>query len=340
MNEVVDDLFERLLNDPNTTIDQSLLIYEIIKESKIKCSKYDFMLKRLNKDINVTKNYLNASIEDLQEANEEISKVNNELSKMNRNAHENLNKLEIAYTDLEQFAYITTHDLKQPLRTILNFVGLLKSKKGDQLDLEAKMFIRFILDSGNRLDNLINDMLAYSVIGKSGNSKEFIDTQSLISNVLKDIETQINDSNAEVTFDKVSEIFGFQSDLRSLFQNLISNAIKYSKPDVAPKVHISFIENKNAWFFSIEDNGIGFDSNQKEKIFNIFQRLENARHVSGTGIGLAHCKKIVELHGGKIWAESVPDKGSKFSFYIPKFEMKIMVSQSVKNNSMKCNISA
>jgi len=249
-----------------------------------------------------------------------LKRKNIELKKSYGDIEIKNNKLNESIEELEEFAYITTHDLKQPLRTILNFVHLFSISKQHLLDDEAKLFLKFISDSSTRLDNLINDMLNHSVIGKTGGTKEWIEVGKLIDHVISDLNAQIQESNAQIEYKDLPKINGFRSELNSLFQNLISNAIKYSKQDEKPNIEISYSSKDNDWVFSIKDNGIGFDPKFNNKIFSIFQRLENASNISGTGIGLAHCKKIVELHGGKIWAESEPAKGSTFFFTLPKFE--------------------
>lgn len=246
-------------------------------------------------------------ITELVEKNEEIADKNEELQK---------------YIDsniqLENFAYIASHDLKQPLRTIMSFSELLKNKKASQLDEDSNVYINFILNSAKRLDNLVNDMLSYSIIGTDG-TKENIDLHKLAMQVVLDLDTLIKQTNTTVNIVSIPKtIHGLKTEITSLFLNLISNAIKYSKPDVYPVINISVEENENQWKFLVEDNGIGIASNHLDKIFGMFQRLETHDDASGTGIGLAQCKKIVELHEGEIWAESVVGIGTKFYFTIPQ----------------------
>jgi len=161
-------------------------------------------------------------------------------------------------------------------------------------------------------------MLNHSIIGKTGGKKEWIEIDKLIDDVVSDLNAQIQETNAQIKYIGLPKIYGLQSELNSLFQNLISNAIKYSKQNENPNIEISCNSQDDNWVFSVKDNGIGFDPKFNNKIFSIFQRLENASNINGTGIGLAHCKKIVELHGGKIWADSKPAEGSIFYFSLPK----------------------
>lgn len=247
------------------------------------------------------------NITELVEKNEEIEEKNKELQK---------------YLDsniqLENFAYVASHDLKQPLRTIISFSELLHSKKADQLDEDANKYINFILESSQRLNALISDMLAYSVIGTAG-KKEAINPKIIIPQVLNDLSAQINQSNATIEIGKLpSTIMVFKSEFISLIQNLVSNSVKYCKEDINPEIKISSHDAGDKWKFSIADNGQGIKQEHLKRIFGMFQRLEVNTKTSGTGIGLAHCKKILELHKGEIWAESEFNVGTIFNFTIPK----------------------
>lgn len=249
--------------------------------------------------------YVGRNITDLVFKENEITEKNKELQQY----------LE-SNIQLENFAYVASHDLKTPLRTILNFGNLLKEKKTEDLDEEGKLFVNFIIESSQRLDNLVDDMLAYSVIGTSGEI-ESINLQEIVQQCIEELTTPIHEKQAEVSASFLPKINGYRAEITSLFRNLLSNALKYSKPDTKPIIKIESKKNKHNWTISVSDNGIGFDPKLSKKIFTMFQRLENATHVSGTGIGLAHCKKIAELHNGKIWVESTPNKGSTFYFSIP-----------------------
>lgn len=218
--------------------------------------------------------------------------------------------------ELEQFAYISSHDLKQPLRNILDFVGLLKKKKESSLDEEANSYLQVISDSSKRMDNLINDMLSYSVIGKSSTKIE-VDCNEVFANVLEDLDTQIKEKGAGISCDYLPKIKGYKTEVHSLFLNLLSNSLKYSKANVKPIIKVSAKKEKGEFLFQVSDNGIGFDKVFADKIFSLFQRLENSSNYEGTGIGLAHCKKIIEIHQGKIWANSQTGEGTTIYFTIP-----------------------
>lgn len=220
--------------------------------------------------------------------------------------------------ELENFAYIASHDLKQPLRTILNFTKLLKDRKSELIDDEMKTYINFISDSSGRLNELINDMLEYSVIGTSG-EKEKIDMNELVDNVCNDLHALTVQKSARINIGQLPKnIYAVKSEIHSLMINLISNAIKYSKEGVIPIVKVKAEEQAKEWQISIEDNGIGINPKNTNRIFGMFQRLEVSRNQLGSGIGLAHCRKIIELHEGKIWVESKEGEGSTFIFSIPK----------------------
>lgn len=225
------------------------------------------------------------------------------------------NELEQKNKELNEFAYIASHDLKAPLYNIANLIRVLERKYKGKLDEQADTILNFMSEATGRMKNLINDLLDYSSIG---NEKEMItvDCQELVEIIQQDLESKIKETNTVIEVDALPKIQGFETGLRSLFQNLISNAIKFSKPEVTPKIKISAIE-QNGWTFVIEDNGIGIADKHKDKIFSIFKRLHSKEEYEGTGIGLAHCKKIIDLHKGELWVDSKPGSGSTFYFTIP-----------------------
>ncbi len=225
-------------------------------------------------------------------------------------------ELERKNKELEQFAYVTSHDLQEPLRTTSSFVNLLKEQYGGKLDKKADKYFSFIVDSSDRMKVLIKDLLDYSRIG-SKNQLEKVDCNNIIQDVIADIELVIRDFNAEIIYGDLPVINGYPTKMKQLFQNLLINAIKFSKKEVAPDINISVNKTDGYWKFAFSDNGIGIEKIHQERIFVIFQRLHTRSEYNGSGIGLSHCKKIVELHHGKIWVESEPGKGSTFYFTIP-----------------------
>lgn len=225
-------------------------------------------------------------------------------------------KLEQKNKELEQFAYLASHDLKEPLRTVISFSSLLKRRYEKALDEDANTYINFIHQAANRMNQLVKGLLDYSRIGRN---KQLIPIEcaNLIQLVLNDLNAQIVETEAQFDITKLPLIQGYGTELRVLFQNMISNAIKFRKPDFPPKIQISAKRKKEHWEFCISDNGIGIDATYLAKIFVIFQRLHTIDEYEGTGIGLAHCQKIVDLHDGKIWVESQLGEGSSFYFTIP-----------------------
>ncbi len=250
----------------------------------------------------------------------ELMQSRKELSELNKNLEKEIQhrtaELVIRNQELEQFVYIASHDLQEPLRTVNSFTDLLVKEYKGKLDANAETYIRFISEASSRMRELVIGVLEYSRLGQK-KQLNTIDCNTLVSNVLKDLTTIITESRAEFTIEDLPRIQGYETELRMLFQNLITNAIKFCKKNTAPQITIS-VSKKNAfWEFSFQDKGIGIADGYKEKIFNIFQRLNARKEFEGTGIGLAHCRKIVELHGGRIWVKSELGVGSTFYFTLP-----------------------
>ncbi len=229
---------------------------------------------------------------------------------------ENLKNLAQSNKELEQFAYITSHDLREPLRMITSFLQLLERRYKDQLDKDANEFIGFAVDGAKRLDMMTNDLLKYSKITNEKRETIPVNFEHVLEHALANLKVQIEQNNAIITHDPLPTIKGDEQLKIQLFQNIIANAIKY-KSQETPKIHISATKEKNHYLFSIKDNGIGMSPKHLEKIFIIFQRLHTREEYEGTGIGLAIAQKIVHQQGGKIWAESKIGKGTIFYFTVP-----------------------
>ncbi len=226
-------------------------------------------------------------------------------------------KLISSNKEMEQFAFIASHDMQEPLRTISNYVGLFQKQYKGQLDKDADRYLNSISGATFRMQSLIRDLLEYSRIGNDKN-KIVIDCNLVLKDVLNDMNESIKESSAIIHSEQLPVIIGYLSAIKSLFQNLISNAVKFRKKDTHPIINISAEVKYNEWFFMIKDNGIGIDKKYYHKLFVIFQRLHTKSEYAGTGIGLAHVKKIIELHEGKIWIESELENGSTFYFTIPR----------------------
>lgn len=248
-------------------------------------------------------------------------RLENEIREANVNLEKKVQlrtvELELKNKELEQFAYVASHDLQEPLRTTSSFVELLREKCYGKLDGEADQFIDYIIQSSDRMRTLINDLLEYSRIGRKI-SLQVVNCNTILSEVLADLDNAIREQQAVITTGDLPVINGYATELKQLFQNLISNSVKFRKKDILPQIHISAVKKQHNWEFSISDNGIGIEERHMERIFVIFQRLHTRSEYEGSGIGLSHCKKIVELHGGKIWVKSTPGQGSTFYFTIPE----------------------
>ena len=251
-------------------------------------------------------------ISELELKEQQFSELNILLQKSNINLA-NINE------ELAQFSYIVSHDLKEPLRMITSFMDLLQKRYAAQLDDKANSFINLAVDGGRRMQKMIGDLLLYSNTGQNFNGKETVELGTLVNEVELNLYKQINESHTTIVIENPSaDLLVFKSEILRLFQNLISNAIKFSKKDAKPTIQINCIDANDHWQISIKDNGIGMDSKNLKKIFDVFTRLHAVNEYEGTGIGLAICKKIVKQHKGNIWAESVPDNGSTFYFTLNK----------------------
>lgn len=248
----------------------------------------------------------NAIVRDITErkkAQENIKQKSEELAQSNQ--------------ELEQFAYVASHDLQEPLRTISNFVGLLGKKYSEKTDEDTKQYFTFIVKATSKMQNLIKDLLEFSRIGKNVVFAT-VDCNTVYNEVIANLGASIKESNAKITSAILPVLKGNEIELKRLFQNLISNAIKFRKKNVKPEINITVEDKNTEYLFAIKDNGIGIEKQFIPKLFIIFQRLHSDDEYAGTGIGLSACKKIVTLHGGKIWLESKIGEGSTFYFTLPK----------------------
>ena len=227
------------------------------------------------------------------------------------------NKLKESNEELERFAYVSSHDLQEPLRMVTSFTQLLERRYKGRLDDDADDYIGFIVDGAKRIKMLIDDLLTFSRLNTQPREHEFVNIENVLDTVLLNLQISINENNVQITHDPLPTINGDVSRKIQVFQNLISNAIKFNDKKTI-KIHISAKKEENDWIFGVSDNGIGMDHKHLEKIFTIFQRLHTKEEYEGTGIGLAITQKIVNQQGGKIWAESELGKGTTFYFTIPR----------------------
>lgn len=225
--------------------------------------------------------------------------------------------LSVANKELEQFAYVASHDLQEPLRTISNFVGFLEEKYADSSDEDTRSYLEFIVSATSKMQNLIKALLDFSRIGRDL-TFESINCNDLLTEVIKEMSTSIKESKASIRIAPLPVIKGNEIEIKRLFQNLISNAVKFRRKNVIPEIDITAEEKETEYIFAVKDNSIGIDERHMGKLFIIFQRLHTTDEYPGTGIGLAICKKIVSQHNGNMWVESELGKGSTFYFSISK----------------------
>ncbi|HEX7468484.1 MAG TPA: PAS domain S-box protein [Methanobacterium sp.] len=256
----------------------------------------------------------------LRERNEDINEMLS-IEKYDHEMAENkleelIDSLEISNKAIEQFAYVSSHDLREPLRMITSFLQLLKRRYANELDDDANDFINYAVEGAKRLDMMINDLLEFSEIGTKERELEYLHSDKIVKQVLTNLETKIRDTNAEITYDSLPIIYANEYQMIQLFENIIDNAIKFRGRE-NPKIRISAKKEADEYIFAVKDNGIGIEKQHLERIFNIFQRLHSRGKYYGSGMGLSISQRIIQEHKGKIWAISTPGKGSTFYFTIP-----------------------
>lgn len=256
---------------------------------------------------------LTAAIRDISEKKRLENQIREANITLEKKVTQRTAELESKNKELEQFAYVASHDLQEPLRTTTSFVELIRKQYYGKLDATANKYIDYIIQASDRMKTLIKDLLDYSRIGREKKFEQ-VDCNIVLEEVLADLAKVIKENKAAIRSGPLPVVTGFSTELKLLFQNLISNSIKFQKPGIAPEIDIAAQKENGHWHFSFSDNGIGIDKQYQQRIFIIFQRLHNRSVYEGSGIGLAHCKKIVELHGGKIWVESQAGDGSTFHF--------------------------
>ena len=216
-------------------------------------------------------------------------------------------ELQRSNSDLMQFAYVASHDLQEPLRMVGSYMGLLARRYQGKLDETADRYIQFAVDGANRMQTLIHDLLTYSRAGTQALEKKEVSFEDILQAALKNLDVAIRESSAKIDYENLPLVLADETKLVQVMQNLIGNAIKFRKPGVAPQIQITSRQTGDEWMFAVTDNGIGFESRYNERIFEVFQRLHGMGSYPGNGIGLAICRRIIEHHGGQLWADSEPD---------------------------------
>jgi PAS domain S-box-containing protein len=231
--------------------------------------------------------------------------------------HARSEELARSNAELEQFAYVASHDLQEPLRMVASYTQLLQRRYQGKLDEQADKYIHFAVDGAQRMQALINDLLALSRVGTQGKPFVPTDVSHVVARALRWLERALAESSGMVAVGPMPTVLADPGQLEQVVQNLIANALKFRRPGKQPRVEVSAERGEGAWVFAVRDNGIGFEQQFAEQIFLVFQRLHTRAEYAGTGVGLAICKKIVERHGGRIWAESAPGAGATFRFTVP-----------------------
>ncbi|WJI09423.1 PAS domain S-box protein [Methanobacterium sp. CWC-01] len=330
-NEIVGSDFSNYFTNPREAKKGYKLVFE---EGKVR----DYPLEIINKNGNITPVMYNAAvykdefnevigvfaaardITEIKNAEKELRQYWKSLEEQVELRTEELAKrteeLSNSNADLKQFAYVASHDLREPLRMITSFLQLLEQRYKDHLDQDAIEFIGFAVNGARRLDKMIMDLLEYSSVANKEMMFEDVDLEEVLYHVNTNLKVLIDENKATITFDSLPTVKGDAYQMILLFQNLISNSIKYRRED-APKINIIADKEADRYVFSVKDNGMGIDSNYLEGIFNIFKRLHTHEEYEGTGIGLAIAQRIVHQHDGKIWAESELGEGTTFYFILP-----------------------
>lgn len=319
------------------------VLFPLLNAAELEAKGFDFMIDRLKRDKEIATNILNATIEDLEKTNQRIHESSEKLKiqrdellvqkttieKQAVELQENFKKLKRSYDDLEQFSYVASHDLKSPLRTISNFAQLMKTRYMDSLDEQGKEFLGFIYSGVTQMDRVINDLLAYARVGHNALKIELVDLNEVVSIVEGSLKTEIETNQARIFLtEPLPSIHAVKTNMVQLFQNLFCNSIKFRRED-PPTIHISFRSiHENLKEIHICDNGIGIDEQYRDKVFFPFQRLENSNK-TGSGIGLAICKKIVEIHDGEITYIKNPTHGTTFIFTLHCLKHKVNSSDNV-----------
>lgn len=277
-------------------------------------------LDRANRELQQAQEVLEARVEErtaeLKQSNVQLRAEMDERKKVEEALYRRTTELARSNAELEQFAYVASHDLQEPLRMISSYVQLLVHRYKGKLDQDADDFIGYAADGASRMQRLINDLLAYSRVGTRGKSFEQVSLDAILHQATENLHLAVEEKHAVITHDPLPVVYGDSGQLTQVLQNLIDNAIKF-RGEEPPQIHISARLQDTEWVISVRDNGIGIAPEFVGKLFTLFQRLHTRKEYPGTGLGLAICKRIVERHGGRIWVESHPGEGATFFFTLP-----------------------
>ncbi|MEZ4775825.1 MAG: tetratricopeptide repeat protein [Bacteroidia bacterium] len=277
----------------------------------------NLMLESQKKEIQDRNHEIEYKNQRLESQKDEIEAKNQLLEQQARAINSQNRQLKQTNDELEQFAYAASHDLREPLRTIRSYMQLLEKRYTEKLDTSAREFINYATGGAVRMDELLQDLLEYSRIGRMDSQKVSVNLNILMNSIVDNLSHQIKENNATIDIQQLPELYGFRAELSILFQNLISNAIKFCKPGIAPHISVQAKSENGQFQISVSDNGIGIEEKYQDQIFSLFKRLHTREEYDGSGLGLAICYKIVQNHGGKIWLDSEPGVGSTFYVLLP-----------------------
>ncbi len=257
--------------------------------------------------------YFYSAVRDTTDSRRQVRQLLDHEKSLEQLVEQRTDALAKSNRDLEQFAYLTSHDLQEPLRTISSCARLLNAEHLDPLNDDARRALDFIVEGAERMTRMIKDLLEHSRLDADA-ALELVDCQALVGHVVQDLATTIEETRADITSEGLPTLLGQRTKLELLFQNLIGNAVKFRRPDTSPRVTIRATSSGDTWTFSVADNGIGLAKQHHERVFRVFQRVYGRDKFEGSGIGLAHCRKIVEQNGGNIWIESELGQGTTVHF--------------------------
>ncbi|MGB3591358.1 MAG: CHASE3 domain-containing protein [Nonlabens sp.] len=325
--EEMDQQFDQFIDDENELLAQrlddlswwkSIVLVCIVATALLVFLSLYTLLKRTRP---VFKELVRTKTE-LQTANAELSQLLNRSKLLNKEKEVSLKENNLLIKSLrgknkqlDHFAYVASHDLQEPLRTVTNYIQIFEEDYGEKLDDAAAVYFEYVNGAVDRMRKLISGLLTYSRLGTSGNILE-VDLNEVVHNIKRDLERKMVELNAQVAFTNLPTIHGHRTELNQLFQNLILNSIKFHRPNVPPHIWIECMATDDYYQISVRDNGIGIKEKDFKKVFDMFKRLHSSNQYQGQGIGLAFCKKIVELHHGKIWLDSVYGEGTTIHFTI------------------------
>jgi signal transduction histidine kinase len=302
-------LLDRLVNRPVTDLAEQVRQVAGGDYERPLASTGSPELRSLAADVDGMRRRIAAELTEVRDARAQVEETNRRLQL-------NAEELQRSNRDLEQFAYVASHDLQEPLRKVASFCQLLQRRYAGQMDARADQYIGFAVDGAERMQRLINDLLAFSRIGRLTSGFKRVDLDKVLPEVTSQLEARAGD-DAEITWDDLPVVEGEEPLLTTLFVNLIGNSLKFRRPDTPPVVRVSAARDGDEWTFNVRDNGIGIEAEFADKVFVIFQRLHPRDAYEGTGIGLAIVKKIVEYHGGRIWLDTTVEQGASIWFALP-----------------------